>query len=75
MRKREMAAWAVAAVGLLSSAVTLSGWLGESAARRADRQQFEDNVRLLQSHAARGLFLEAEKARRDAGGDGESHDQ
>lgn len=69
MQARERIAWGVAALFSLTSVAALVGWNAEHASRLADREQFEANIRLVQTHALRGLQLDAEKTKHDAGGD------
>jgi hypothetical protein len=66
MHLREKIAWAAIAV---LSAVAAAGWVGwfwETAARRQDRANFEETIHYLAGKAARGMILEAKRARDEA---------
>jgi hypothetical protein len=66
MKKREKLSWCLAGLLALPAA---AGWLayhGECRARAGEREQWRANMRLLMSHAARGMMLEAQKAKEQA---------
>jgi hypothetical protein len=63
MNAREKLSWCLA--GLLALAA-LGGWgcyHRECRGRAAEREQWRANLRLLESHALRGMTLEAQKAK------------
>jgi hypothetical protein len=66
MKWREKLSWCLA--GLLALAAAAGWWFyeGECRARAEEREQWRASIRLLQSHAHRGIMLEAQRARERA---------
>jgi hypothetical protein len=66
MKWREKLSWCLA--GLLALAA-VGGWgfyYGECQARAEERERWRANIRLLESHALRGMMLERQKANEQA---------
>jgi hypothetical protein len=66
MKRREKLSWCLAGLFAL---VAAGGWLayhGECRAHAGEREQWRASMRLLQSHATRGMMLEAQKAKEQA---------
>jgi hypothetical protein len=66
MKAREIVSWCLAGVLAL---VAVTGWgfyADECRARADEREQWRANIRLLESHAHRGMMLEVQNAREHA---------
>jgi hypothetical protein len=59
---REKAAWAAVAALSIATAAGWGGWYWEAAGRHQDRAEAEETIRYLGTKAARGLFLETQRA-------------
>jgi hypothetical protein len=66
MNIREKAAWAAVAALSVVAATGWGAWSWEAAARRQDHADAEATIHLLGEKAARGMFLEAQRARDEA---------
>jgi hypothetical protein len=66
MKAREIVSWCLAGLFALAAVVGWSFYSGECQARADEREQWRGNIQLLESHALRGMMLEAERARDQA---------
>jgi hypothetical protein len=66
MNAREIVSWCLAGLFALAAVAGWEFYLGEWQARAAEREQWRANLQLLESHALRGMMLEAERAKDQA---------
>jgi hypothetical protein len=66
MKAREIVSWCLAGLFALAAVAGWEFYLGECQARAAEREQWRANIRLLESHALRGMMLDAEHAKEQA---------
>jgi hypothetical protein len=66
MKAREIVSWCLAGLFALTAAAGWGFYNGERRARAAEREQWLAHVRLLESHALRGMMLEAQNAKEQA---------
>jgi hypothetical protein len=66
MKVREIVSWCLAELFALAAVAGWEFYLGECQARAAEREQWRSNIQLLESHALRGMTLEAERAKEQA---------
>jgi hypothetical protein len=66
MRAREKLSWCLAGLLALAAAAGWGLYYGECRARAEEREQWRANIRLLESHAMRGMMLDAQKAKEHA---------
>jgi hypothetical protein len=66
MRSRERLSWCLAALLALAAVGGWGFYYGECRARAEERERWRANIRLLESHALRGMMLESEKAKEQA---------
>jgi hypothetical protein len=66
MNVREIVPWCLAGLFALSAAGGWAFYHGECQARAEEREQWRAVIERLQSHAVRGMMLEAQKAKGQA---------